>query len=139
MMKTTTRMLLIVMACILLSCGGTKTNSTIYATKKIMTVTQAAAFIKSNTTAEGKEIIITAQSCGVVISADNTISLSLADDAYEDVIQNSNRANFSASFSKQAAEYAREVPDKATVTISGKISHANGKIQLADCVLIAQN
>lgn len=139
MMKTTTRMLLIVMASILLSCGGTNTNSTIYATKKIMSVTQAAAFIKSNTATEGKEIIITAQSCGVIISADNTISLSLADDANEDEIQNSNRDNISASFSKQAAEYARDVPDKATVTISGKISHSNGKIQLGDCVLIAQN
>lgn len=139
MIKTTVQILPLAFACILISCSGTNTTNTEYATKKIMTVTQAAAFIKSNTATEGKEIIITAQSCGVVISADTTISLSLSDDAFENERQNTNHENLSASFSKQAAQYAREVPDKATVTISGKISHLNGKIQLDDCVLIAQN
>jgi hypothetical protein len=139
MKKTAYCILLLALVCILPNCSGTNQTNTVYATNKIMSVTQAAAFIKSNAATEGKEIIITAQSCGVIISADNTISLSLADDAYEDEIKKINRNNFTACFSNQAAEYAREVPDKATVTISGKISHINGIIQLSDCVLIAQN
>jgi TctA family transporter len=121
----------------ILSCSEKKTKAALYAPKKIMTVTEATAFIKASTDTEGMEIIITAQSLGVLPSSGNTISLSLADDIEETEKNHSN--NFNACFRKEAAEYARAVPNKATVTISGRVKLRNGQVQLEDCKLIAQN
>lgn len=126
-------------ACLILSCGGNKTKSTLVSTKKIMSVAEASAFLKSDKENEGKEIMITAQSCGLVTAENNAIALSLADGIVEEGIQSSNSNTFYACFSNEATGYAKEIPNNATVTISGKIRQLKGKIQLDNCKLIAQN
>jgi hypothetical protein len=123
---------------IFFSCSSLKTKNG-SASKKIMTVAEATAFLKADNQNEGKEIMVTANNRGFFLSAGNAVSLSLSDNNFEGEIHKNQHYEFYASFSNEASEYARAVPDNATVTISGKIRHINGKIQLANCKLIAQN
>jgi hypothetical protein len=81
--------------------------------------------------------MITAQSCGLFTAENNAIALSLADGNAEERIQSS--STFYACFNKEANGYAKEIPNNATVTISGRIRNIKGKIQLDNCKLIAQN
>jgi hypothetical protein len=83
--------------------------------------------------------MVTANNRGFFLSANNAVSLSLSDNNFEGEIHKNQHSEFYASFSNEASEYVRAVPDNATVTISGKIRHSNGKIQLDNCKLIAQN
>ena len=127
--------------CIFLSWNNhkTKDSTASIALKKIMTVKEATVFLKANQENEGREIIITAYSKGLLESSGNSTSLSLADYSIEETTQKTYYNEFSACFGKEAAEYARAVPKDATVTISGKIRYANGKARLEECKLIAQN
>jgi hypothetical protein len=102
-----------------------------------MSVAEASSFLKADKENEGKEIMVTAQSCGLLTAENDGISLSLADGNMEEQTQSSN--TFFASFSKEATEYAKAIPNNATVTISGRIRLLKGKIQLQECKLIAQN
>ena len=140
MKKTICRLAVFLFAvCIFLSCNNykIKNHSSSIVLKKIMTVAEATVFLKTNKENEGREIIITAHSRGLLESSGNYASLSLADDGIEESKIYPNE--FSAHFGKEATEYARAVPKNATVTISGKIRYTAGKIRLEDCKLIAQN
>jgi hypothetical protein len=140
-MKKTIRRLAVSLfaAGVFLSCSNhkLKKGSSPIALKKIMTVAEATTFLKANKENEGREIIITAYSKGLLESSGNLTSLSLADNSIEESKTYCNE--FSACFGKEATEYARAVPKDATVTISGKIRYADGKIRLEECKLIAQN
>jgi hypothetical protein len=130
---------LLAAACLFLSCSENKTNGTSVAPKKIMSIAEASAFLKADKDNEGKLIMITAQSCGLFTAENNAIALSLADGNMEEQIQNNNSNSFYACFSSAATEYAKAIPNHATVTISGRIRYIKGKIQLDNCKLIAQN
>lgn len=117
----------------------TKNSSSSIAFKKIMTVAEATDFLKANKQNEGREIIVTANCTGLLDSSVNSAALSLEDEKKEDEKSKTYLKEFSACFGKEATEYARAVPKDATVTISGKIRYANGKIRLEECKLIAQN
>jgi hypothetical protein len=126
-------------ACLYPGCSRNKTTGAAVANKKIMSIAEASAFLKAGKENEGKEIMVTAQSCGLVTAENNGISLSLADVNMEQPIPGNSSNIFYACFSKEATEYAKAIPNHATVTISGKIRHIKGKIQLDNCKLIAQN
>jgi hypothetical protein len=137
-MKTITSFaVLLTVVCMLLSCSSNKTKRNLVSAKKIMSVAEASSFLKADKENEGKEIMVTAQSCGLLTAENDGISLSLADGNMEEQTQSSN--TFFASFSKEATEYAKAIPNNATVTISGRIRLLKGKIQLQECKLIAQN
>jgi hypothetical protein len=109
------------------------------AVKKIMTVQQATAFLKNNKENEGRVIIIKANCRGLLQSSFNSAALSLEDKRKEDENPKTYLDEISAFFGKEATEYARAVPKDATVTVSGKLRYADGKIRLEECKLIAQN
>lgn len=139
-MKTRTRFAtLLAIVCLLISCSGNKTKSNLYSAKKIMSIAEASSFLKAAKENEGKEIMITAQSCGLLTAEPDTIYISLADSNMEERTQIGSSNTFYASFSKEAAGYAKAIPNNATVTISGMIRYKKGKIQLDNCKLIAQN
>ena len=138
MMKSICLTILIIITSITVSCSKRKATPSSFASKKIMTVTEAVTFINTSTDSEGKEIIITSTNRGLVSSNGSAASLLLSDEAGDDGKKTPNNS-FNACFCNEAADYARAVPHKATVTISGTIRHRNGTVQLENCTLIAQN